>query len=328
MTQIAAEVWRGDTVESVHEADLAVVLADEPQPGRILATWGNPFAPVYLRSAAKPIQAAGSFALGLDRLGVEPGSRHLAIMAASHGATPDQISAVRDLLALAGLDESALDCGSHEPLSRAGRDALGGAAPTSICGNCSGKHAGMMAACLAQGWPVAGYRQPDHPLQRHLRADFARVMGLASAELGSGVDGCGVPVWAVALPRVAHAFARLCEGDLAPVGQAMRAHPELVGPPEGFNVRLMAALPEVVAKNGAEGVFCLGLPERRIGLALKVRDGSHRAVPSLVLSILADLGLPTPDDLAEYVAPEIRNLHGEIVGQVRAVRRLAPPIDL
>ena len=102
-------------------------------------------------------------------------------------------------------------------------------------------------------------------------------MGVLPGELCDGVDGCGVPVWGVALPRAAHAFARLCEGELAPIGQAMRAHPELVGAPEGFNVRLMQAMPEVVAKNGAEGVFCLGLPERRLGLALKVRDGGEVA---------------------------------------------------
>ncbi len=333
-TPIAVEVLRGGQVESTHAADVAVVELT-PDGRRLVAQLGDPGRAAFLRSAWKPLQAAACFGCGLDQdFGILPGAAELAIMSASHGATPAQLAAVQLLLATIGLSEADLRCGAHAPASAEGLAALGDDRPRRIHGNCSGKHAGMLAACLSQGWPTAGYLGLDHPLSKYIRHWLAEAMRVPLNYVLGGVDGCGLATWSAPLDAAAEAFGRLgrepsevTPAEFAAVGAAMAAHPLLIGPPEGLNVRLMQAAPQVLAKTGAEAAFAIAVPARRLGIVLKVHDGAQRAVAPLVLRILRQLDVlddATVAALREFAEPVVTNLEGAPVGVIRAVADLEP----
>jgi L-asparaginase II len=278
-------VRRGTFVECVHDVH-AVAVRD----GDTIVAFGEPSLVASLRSAAKPIQA-----LPLARAYPSLGDEELAIAAASHSGTEPHVAAVRKLLAATGGREDELDCGVQ-----AGRPAQ------PIYDNCSGKHAGMIAVCRAHGWPVEGYRQPDHPLQRLLLAEVAAAAELDEAEVGTGVDGCGVVAFAIPLERAALAFSRLEELDGGErVAPAMRAHPVLVGGDGATDTMLMQQQPGIAAKGGAEGLFCAG--GRGLGLALKVADGNPRALRPALAAVGGQLGVP----LEAFAQVPVRNRHGE-----------------
>jgi len=279
-------VRRGTFVECVHEVHGVAV-----RDGETIAVFGDPSFTASLRSAAKPIQA-----LPLARAYPDLGDDELAIAAASHFGTERHVEAVRKLLAATGGHEEELDCGIQD-----------GRPPEPIYDNCSGKHAGMLAVCRAHGWPVEGYRQPDHPLQGLLLAEVAAAAELDEDEVGTGVDGCGVVAFAMPLERVALAYSRLEQLDGGErVAAAMRAHPVLVGGDGATDTTLMQQHRGVVAKGGAEGLFCasgLGL-----GLALKVADGNPRALRPALAVLGEQLGLALE---AFAAAVPVRNRHGE-----------------
>jgi L-asparaginase II len=278
-------VRRGDFVECIHEVH-AVAVRD----GEVIASAGDASLLTSLRSAAKPLQA-----LPLARAYAGLGDEELAIAAASHYATPRHIEAVRKLLAATGGHEDELDCGLQE-----------GRAPEPIYDNCSGKHAGMLATCRANAWPVEGYRFPDHPLQRLLRDEVAAATRLDPDDIATGIDGCGVVAFAVPLERAALAFSRLEQLDGgARIAASMRAHPELVGGEGATDTELMRAHAGVAAKGGAEGLICAG--GRGMGLALKVADGNPRAQRPALAAFAQQLGVALP----EFEQVPVSNRHGD-----------------
>jgi L-asparaginase II len=278
-------VRRGTFVESVHEVHGVAV-----RDGETVAAFGDPSLTASLRSAAKPLQA-----LPLARAYPELGQDELAIAAASHYGTPLHIAAVRRLLAATGGHEDELDCGKQE-----------GRPQEPIYDNCSGKHAGMLATCRAHGWPVDGYRQRDHPLQQLLLEQVAAAAELDPAEVGTGIDGCGVVAFAIPLERAALAFSRLESLDGGDrVTAAMRAHPVLVGGEGSTDTVLMQSHPGTYAKGGADGLMCAG--GRGTGLALKVADGNSRALRPALAALAAGLGVPIP----EFEQVSLPNRHDE-----------------
>jgi L-asparaginase II len=287
-------VRRGEIFECVHQVH-AVAVRD----GEVVASAGDPSLVASLRSAAKPIQA-----LPLARAYPDLGTEELAIAAASHFGTPVHIEAVRKLLAATGGREEELDCGTQP-----------GRPPEPIYDNCSGKHAGMLATCRAHGWPIEGYRQPDHPLQRLMLEEVAAATGLEPDTIETGIDGCGVVAFAVPLERAALAFARLEELDGGSrVATAMRAHPVLVGGEGATDTALMQARPGTLAKGGAEGLFCAG-DGGSTSLALKVADGNPRALRPAVAALASRLGLQIP----KFEEVTVPNRHGEPSAKVSLV---------
>jgi L-asparaginase II len=224
----------------------------------------------------------------------------IAIACASHGASDEQVAAVRALLAGSGSSEDDLENGPQE-----------GKPPGRIYHNCSGKHAGMLAVCRARGLPLPGYRLPEHPLQQELRAEIEDVAG---ARAPTAADGCGVVTFAFPLRAMARSFASLAGLDGGPrVLAAMQAHPEMLRGPVGTDVALMEARPGWLAKGGAEGLMCARSPEG-VGVALKVEDGAYRAIGPALGAFLPLLG----QELDGFARVPLSNSVGDVVGEVTA----------
>jgi L-asparaginase II len=285
---IRVAVRRGGTVESVHQVHAVAVHGDE-----IVAEAGDRNLVTFLRSSAKPIQA-----LPLVRARPELDDRLVAIASASHQAEPEQIEAVRDLLAAAPATEGDLECGHQE-----------GRPPGRIYHNCSGKHAGMLAVCRAGAWKTAGYRHPDHPLQQEL---LREITAAAGAEPVTAIDGCGVVTFGFGLERIAAAFSGFAGLDGgARVLRAMRAYPQLVGGAQALDTRLMRSLPGWVAKGGAEGLLCAASPDGT-GVVLKCEDGSQRPLSPALATFFELLG----HELDDFARVPVENSRGETVGEV------------
>jgi L-asparaginase II len=288
---LSVAVRRGEIVESVHRVHAVAV-----QDGKIVAEAGDPNLLASLRSSAKPIQA-----LLLARAREDLGGNDLAIASASHFGTAMHVEAVRALLRNTGGDESELDCGIQE-----------GRPPEPVYHNCSGKHAAMIAVCREHGWPVEGYRLPDHPLQRALHAEVAAAAELDPRNVPTGPDGCGVVCFALPLERTALAFSRFEQLDGGGrIAAAMRTRPDLVGGNGGTDTELMRTLPGWIAKGGAEGLMCAASVDG-LGLAVKAADGNSRALRPALAAFGAALGL----DLSRFAEQSLRNSHEEPVGTV------------
>ncbi|MCZ7590085.1 MAG: asparaginase [Gaiella sp.] len=286
MEPIVVEATRGEVVEARH-----LVHAVAVRDGRVELALGDPGLVAFLRSSAKPIQA-----LPVVRARPDLDDEQIALVCASHLASPEQLAVVRRLLADAPATEDDLECGPD---------------PTPIEHNCSGKHAGFLALCVGKGWPTAGYRLASHPCQA---AMLEAVVEAAEARpVAAAVDGCGVQTFALPLERAAHAFARLgsLEGGERVV-RAMRAHPELLRGPVATDAVLIRELDGWVAKGGAEGCFCAASGDG-LGLALKVRDGAFRAIQPALALVLGLLGY-APGTLPDTA---VSNSRGEQVGVLR-----------
>jgi L-asparaginase II len=288
---IVVEVTRGAVVEARH-----VVHAVAIRDGKVELAWGDPALLTFLRSSSKPIQA-----LPAVRARPDLDDEQLALMCASHLAAPEQLAVVRRLLAAAPASEEELECGIDE---------------TRIEHNCSGKHAGLLALCRAQGWPSEGYRFAGHPCQDAMLAEVAAAAELDPAGIPTAIDGCGVLTFGLTLERAASAFGRLPEldGGERVVG-AMRANPDLLRGPVALDVQLIRSLDGWFAKGGAEGLLCAASDDG-LALALKVEDGSFRALAPAMSHVLARLGVEN-DGLGGL---EVTNSHGERVGELRVAR--------
>jgi L-asparaginase II len=313
-------VIRSGVEESVHLGHVAVCDAD----GRLLASVGDPDRLVFARSSMKPLQAAVS----LGRIDAELPEVLVAVMCASHNAEPEHVRAVRRLLRTVGASEASLRCPPDLP-SRL-EDAARVRRPRAIFHNCSGKHAGMVSACVGASFPVATYLQPSHPLQRQILRAVRRATGVDRPEIG--VDGCGVPVHGVPLSAMATLFARLARperlGRLAPNAAralaAMARHPFLVAGTRRTDTALKEVAPGIVAKGGAEALHCAAVVEPGIGVAVKVADGGDRATGPALLRTLELLGALSEAQLQE-LAPFARR---PVLGGGRPVGELVADFRL
>jgi L-asparaginase II len=325
MADQVVEVVRGMVVESRHRVHAAVIDAE----GRMRASVGDPELTTFIRSAAKPFQALPVVSDGaMDRFGIT--LEELALCCGSHSGEPAHVHGVQAVLHKIGVDDSSLACGPHAPFSAEGRRALAeaGGEPTRVHNNCSGKHAGMMALARAHGWDTEGYHRPEHPVQSRLLAETARWAGLPLEAIALGTDGCGVVSFGLPLRSMALAYARLSRaarvGEREPtyVVGSMTAYPEMVAGSGRLCTDLMQRTGgRVVAKVGAEGVYCVGIPGAELGVAMKVEDGARRAVGPAILAILRQLDMISEDDLGalyRHAYPELHNTRGETVGQIRA----------
>ena len=311
-----AEVVRSGFTESRHRGSLLVLGAD----GTATLRAGQVSQPMFPRSVNKPVQAAAMLRAGLDLDG-----KLLALAAASHAGEDFHVAGVREILARAGLTESALQCPPALPMDEAAQRGMlrRGDGPDRVHMNCSGKHAAMLACCVAAGWPVASYLDPAHPLQVAIRGTLEDLAGERSQAVG--VDGCGAPLFALSLTGLARALRMLVT---APVGSperqvadAMREYPEWTSGTHRPQQKLMAAVPGLLVKSGAQGVEGLALADGRAA-AFKIEDGSPEVRGLLTVAVLRRLGVasePGVDGAALDQIAHVPVLGGEQeVGVVRA----------
>jgi len=309
---VAVEVVRGGTVECVHRARAAITFPD----GSVRAL-GDPLAPTFPRSALKPIQAVAMIEAGLDVSGPE-----LTISAASHLGEPFHLAAVRSILAGAGLTEADLQNTPDLPIQLAAKIAWirDGHGPESIAQNCSGKHAAMLRTSVQAGWDTATYLDPQHPLQRLIHATLEEFVAEPVPE--PSVDGCGAPAFTTSLTGLARAFGTIAsakEGPAKAIADAYRAHPEYTSGTGHADLAIHRAVPGLVCKGGAEGVFAAGLADGT-GIALKISDGAERGRPELMVALLRLAGVTNPALEALATTPVLG--HGKPVGEVRVVAGL------
>jgi L-asparaginase II len=340
------ELQRGNLVESIHYGSLAVVDVH----GNLLVSFGNPKTVTFLRSSAKPFQALPFIEEGgHTHFGLNPSE--IALLCASHSGTDEHVAQVRAIQAKTGVQEDQLQCGthpvSHQPTAQA--LLLRGEQPTPNRHNCSGKHTGMLASALLNHLPTVSYLDNDHPLQQRILSTFAEMCKLDVDQVALGIDGCSAPNFAVSLYHAALAYARLSDPKACPdisqeraaacqiITQAMMTHPEMVGGPDSFDTDLMRVTKgRLICKGGAEGYQALGLQpdalasgSAGIGIALKISDGDFdgRARHAVTLTILAQLQVISPDELAQlskYGPTSILyNWQQIAVGQARPLISLA-----
>jgi L-asparaginase II len=308
--QVVARVVRGGVVESVHRGHLVVLAPD----GSVRVRRGDPDGTFFPRSSLKLVQA-----VAMLRCGLELDGELLALACASHSGEPGHLDGVRRILAGAGLDEADLQNTPDLPLDAEAATAwvAAGHKPSPLTQNCSGKHSAMLATCVAAGWDRATYRDPDHPLQRTIRATVAELTGDGDP-VHVTVDGCGAPLFSCTPAGLARAFARIATAPAGTpehrVAAAVRACPWLLGGTGRFPTRLIEAVPGLVAKDGAEGVFAAALPDGG-ALAVKIADGSPRPLPPVVAALLGTLGV---SGVGHVGAVPVLG-HGEPVGEVEAV---------
>lgn len=303
-----AQVVRSGFVESVHHGSVVVLAPDRS----VMIAVGDVTSPVFPRSSNKPLQA-----LAMVRSGLGLDGELLALACSSHSGEAFHRDGVRQILAGAGLEESALQNTPALPFDEVEKRAwlASGRGPESLVQNCSGKHAAMLATCVAAGWSTATYRDPDHPLQRATAETIESLAGESVAAVG--VDGCGAPVMAIALTGLARAFAALATATPgtaeARVAEAMRSYPQWVGGTRRAVTALMRGVPGLIAKDGAEAVYAAALPTG-LAVAVKVADGSDRAAPVVVAQALRQAGV-VAEVLDEVGRPPVLG-HGEPVGAI------------
>jgi L-asparaginase II len=287
---IVVEVRRNGVVEAAHRVHAVAI-----RSGEVVAAAGDALT-CFMRSSSKPLQA-----LPLVRARDDLPDDELAIACASHHDTPEQVAAVRALLARAEATEDDLELGPQD-----------GRPPERVHNNCSGNHAGMLVLCRARGWPTRGYRLPEHPVQQACLAVHAEAAEVEPETFATGTDGCGIVTFELTLERMAHAFSRLesLPGG-ARVAAAMRARPDLVGGPDGADYLLMRGAPGWLAKGGAEGLLCAAGPDGT-GVALKTEDGASRAHAPALAAFLRQLGVDLPD----LATRPVLNTRSEEVGEL------------
>jgi L-asparaginase II len=313
--EVVAEVWRGEFLESVHHGSVVALNSD----GSVGLSIGHPDQVAYPRSSNKPMQGLAMLRNGLDLDG-----ELLALACASHSGEDFHVEGVHRILEMAGLGTDALQCTPDLPIGEAALAAHlaagRGRAPEFM--NCSGKHAAMLLTCVRNGWSTDDYLAVEHPLQVSIRKTLEE---LAGEPVGAvGIDGCGAPLFGISLHGLARAFGTMAgapEGTPEHrIAKAMNSHPEWVGGTGRDVTTLMRALPGAMAKDGAEGVYAIGLPDGS-AVALKIADGSSRARAVVIVAALRHLGVDVDPLTALATVPVLG--HGQAVGAVRPALALA-----
>lgn len=327
MSEIVMVYTRGKHVENIHRADVVAVDCNR----KILASIGNSHLPMFWRSAAKPFQALPFVKDGgLEKYGIT--DEELAILVSSHSGEEFHVKMIRDILSKLGLTEEALDCGAIRPMSgKAYKDIVkAGEKPLAVHNPCSGKHTQILALALMNGFSIGGYTDPNHPAQRLIFDHIAMVTSVNPKDLDIGIDGCGVPVFYLPIFNMSLAYARLASPHLGDWGEyesaakrirdAMSKYPKILS----GTGRIDEAVSDItkgriIAKCGADAVYCIAVKDANMGITFKIEDGSYHAITPMVIGVLKWLDLLTRDEAAELdkrFPPVLRNIRGDVIGMI------------
>lgn len=318
------EITRGDVVERVHRGHVVVLRLDKS----IFFSWGDPWEKTYMRSAAKPVQVLPLLLSGgAQRFGFT--AKEIAVMCASHYCETFHIETLKNILQKTGLKENSLLCGTSYSLKfdYAIELASRHVALNQLYNDCSGKHLGMLALCLHQNYPLENYISPTHPVQRYILNTFADFCEVEKGSIGIGIDGCSAPVFSLPLYNMALAYLKLANPDsfdpqyaevCRKVFAAMNAHPEMISGTGGFCSQLIAGSSgKLIGKIGADGVYCVGVKDQGIGLAVKIEDGNMNVLSTVVVEVLSRLGVLSQsgkETLEALRIKEVKNDRGTVVG--------------
>ncbi|WP_438349358.1 asparaginase [Paenibacillus sp. FA6] len=333
----AIQVFRGNYVESTHHIHVAVV----DYTGKLLYSYGDPKRLTFARSAMKPFQAVPIVETG-TAASFGYSASEIALSCASHSGETIHREAVLDILERANLEEDDLLCGTHVPRDKDSYIELikAGGELTPVFSNCSGKHSSMLATAVHLHEDIHTYPQISHPVQQRVLNVIAEVCSIPEEQIGLSVDGCGLPVHQIPLCNTALGFARLAHPGgtvsvsraeaLEMIRDAMMEHPEMVAGKKRFDTDIMRAFNgNIVTKVGAEGVQCMGIVDRGIGIAIKIEDGSDRASGVAAMEVLRQLGIgdeSTDELLKDYIHAPVLNARNVKIGVVKANFVLDPAV--
>lgn len=332
MPEKLVEMIRSELVESTHTGVIVVAASN----GNVIYELGDSERLTYFHSSAKPIQGIAMLETGIAeefRLDL----KEIALMISSHSGEKEHIEVLKSLMDKIGVVDEALECGIAEPVNKDVLKELfsAGLSITKLHCNCSGKHLGFIAASKVMGYPLEGYHRPDHPMQKSVRKVVAEFSGAQPDLIINGIDGCSVPVYAIPLKNMAISYANLCNPGFKGgkynksqnyVTSAMTMYPEMIAGKGRIDTELMKRCgSRVIGKIGAEGVYCAGILGKGMGVALKIEDGSFRAVGPAIMDLLLQLGVITENEaenMKEFWNPPILNNKGEVTGEIRSVFKL------
>ena len=327
MSEIILEYTRAGHVENIHRADVVAVNCK----GDILKEAGNGRLPMFWRSAAKPFQALAFVKNGgLEKYGLT--DRELAFLVSSHIGEPFHVELLQGILAKLGLPTDVLNCGAARPMSGKANVELikKGERPQAVHNACSGKHSQILALCQMMGLPVEDYIKPDHPAQKVIFQHVAMASCMPEDKLEIGIDGCGVPVFYLPLDHMARAYARLGSPDKGEWGEyeaaartirdAMAAHPDALAGTGRIDTAISQVTGgRVIAKIGADAVYCMAVKDENMGIAFKVEDGDYGAVNPAVMAVLKYMDILTKDEYEQLLAkypPVLKNHRGDVIGTI------------
>ncbi len=330
MSEPLVNVIRGGRVESVHRGDWVVVDVH----GHILAHRGDPMKRTFWRSSAKPFQAIPTLESGAEaRFSMT--TEEIALLCASHNGEARHVDTALGLLHKLGLSAESLDCGAAQPmlLEAAFETIKRGDSFSPLQNPCSGKHSGMLALCLIKGWPLENYISMNHPVQLEMLKSIAHSVSMEEGDIGLAIDGCGVPVFELPIYNMALAYARLSQPEAfyegaglsaaKRVASAMTSAPFFVAGTKRLDTNLMEATSgRILAKLGAESVYCVSLMSRGIGIVLKIEDGSYRGIDPVIIDLLRRMGALSEDELetlSYHRKPLLKNHRKEVIGHLECV---------
>ncbi|KPL00776.1 MAG: hypothetical protein AMJ91_03410 [candidate division Zixibacteria bacterium SM23_73_3] len=327
MSEILVKVFRKDTIESIHQGAIAVV----DSRGELLYSMGEPNFVTFLRSSAKPLQALVVVESGAaEAFGFT--QQEIAIISGSHNGEKKHVKVVRSILKKTGLNKGYLQCDTHVPHYYT---ALGITPPkkkfSSLQHNCSAKHAGMLAVCVYEGWNLKNYLNPKHPVQKLILRKISELCEYPERKIKIGVEGCGAPTHALPLKSMAIGFSKLqsfkakderTSQSLQVVADSMWRYPDMVSGRGRLDYELaVASQRNILAKAGAEALHCAVVLDKGYGLAVKILDGSRRAVGPASIEAYRQLGILNQRqlrDLGDFVSPSVYDHQRKKVGFLTA----------
>ena len=332
MPEKLVEMIRSEFVESVHQGNIVVAASN----GNVIYELGDSGRVTYFHSSAKPIQGIAMLETGLvEKFGLD--LKEIALMISSHSGEKEHIEVLKSLMDKIGVGEEVLECGIADPVNKDVLKELfsAGLSVTRLHCNCSGKHLGFIAASKVMGYPLEEYHRADHPIQKSVGKVLAEFSGAKPDLITNGIDGCSVPVYAIPLKNMAISYANLCNPGFMGgkysksqnyVTSAMTMYPEMVAGKGRIDTELMKRCgSRVIGKIGAEGVYCAGILGKGIGAAIKIEDGSNRAVGPAIMELLLQLKVITHDEaesMKEFWNPPVLNNKGEVTGEIKPVFKL------
>lgn len=320
---------RSGRIECIHYGYVCITDAN----GKIIYHLGDPNTKIYLRSSAKPFIAIPFVESGaIRKYGMT--MDEVAVICSSHSGQDFQRETVHSILHKLGLNEGNLQCGCAEPYNKNVQDQLikEGKRPTPLYNCCSGKHAGMLALCKFCGYPIDHYNDADHPVQKLILKTMAELIGCSEHDIILGMDGCTVPSFMITLHQHSFLYALLAAGyqakskysqSLGLINEAMRNKPRMViGDGELCTELMKACKSKVIGKVGELGVYCVSIPEKNLGICIKIIDGKEEAVYPVVIRLLEQLDVlkrHEVEQLETFAHPKVTDNFGRILGSIASV---------